>query len=167
LGGMLLICYDGSIDSKAAIEHAATVLRPGPAVVLTVWQPFRQVIARTAIGYGLAPEVADIDEIDRFSKQTAEQRALEGAELARSAGLDAQARTVSQQTTTGHAILRQAHELDASAIVMGSRGLTGLKSLLIGSVSHEVIQSADRTVVIVPSPKVADSRSRELHEEET
>jgi len=46
---------------------------------------------------------------------------------------------------------------------MGSRGLTGVKSLLLGSVSHEVIQHADRTVVIVPSPEVASSRQREVH----
>jgi nucleotide-binding universal stress UspA family protein len=57
-------------------------------------------------------------------------------------------------------------EVDASAIVMGPRGLTGLKSLLIGSVSHEVIQSADRTVIVVPSPKVVASRTRELRENE-
>ena len=48
----------------------------------------------------------------------------------------------------------------ASAIVMGSRGLTGLKSLLLGSVSHAVLQRADRTAIVVPSPAVADSRKR-------
>jgi hypothetical protein len=44
---------------------------------------------------------------------------------------------------------------------MGSRGLTGLKSLLLGSVSHAVVQRADRTVIIVPSSEVARSRERE------
>ena len=48
---------------------------------------------------------------------------------------------------------------------MGSRGLTGVKSLLLGSVSHEVIQHADRTVVVVPSPHVAESRAKEIHED--
>jgi len=43
---------------------------------------------------------------------------------------------------------------------MGSRGLTGLKSLLLGSVSHAVIQRADRAVIVVPSTEVAASRSR-------
>jgi nucleotide-binding universal stress UspA family protein len=40
----------------------------------------------------------------------------------------------------------------AGAIVIGSRGLTGVKSLLLGSVSHEVIRHADGTVVVVPWP---------------
>jgi nucleotide-binding universal stress UspA family protein len=44
---------------------------------------------------------------------------------------------------------------------MGSRGLTGVKSLLLGSVSHEVVQHAGRTVVVVPSSEVAKSRAHE------
>ncbi len=46
---------------------------------------------------------------------------------------------------------------------MGSRGLTGLKSLLPGSVSHVVIQHTDHPVIVVPSPDLADSRARGRH----
>ena len=58
------------------------------------------------------------------------------------------------------AILGEADALEATAIRMGSRGLTGVKSLL-GSVSHAVIQHADRTVIVVPAPEVAAARARE------
>lgn len=159
---MVLICYDGSPDAKAAIERAGELLHDQPTTVLTIWQPFIQVIARTAVGFGTMPGIADADEIDKASRESAEERANEGAELARQAGLEAEPRTCSQQTTTARAILHQGDEIDASAIVMGSRGLTGLKSLLLGSVSHEVIQHADRTVVVVPSPEVAAHRAREV-----
>jgi nucleotide-binding universal stress UspA family protein len=39
--------------------------------------------------------------------------------------------------------------------------LTGVKSLLLGSVSHAVIQHAGRMLIVVPSPEVAAARARE------
>jgi nucleotide-binding universal stress UspA family protein len=157
---MILICYDGSPDSRAAIEHGAELLKGEPATVLTVWQPFIEVLAHTSAGFGLTPGMVDIEEIDAATRKSAEERAEEGAALARAAGLNAQPRVCSQATTTAAAILSAADEVGASAIVIGSRGLTGLKSLLLGSVSHAVIQHADRTVIVVPSPDVAVARER-------
>lgn len=161
---MILICYDGSPDSRSAVEHAAELFRDEPATVLTVWEPFIEVIARTAVGYGMVPSVPDVNEIDEASRKAAEQTAAEGVELAGKLGMSAQPLTCSQTTTTARAILAEADQIGASAIVMGSRGLTGVKSLLLGSVSHEVIQHADRTVTVVPSPEVATSRAREMHD---
>ena len=158
---MILICYDGSDDSRAAVASAAALFGEQPATVLTVWEPFVEVIARTIAGFGTVPAFPDAERLDEASRQLADRRASEGSELARKGGLRAQARTCAQATTTGRAILAVADEVGADAIVMGSRGLTGVKSLLLGSVSHEVIQHADRTVVVVPSPEVASSRSRE------
>ncbi len=160
---MILIAYDGSADARAAVEHAAQLFTEEPVTVLSVWQPFIEVVARTAVGFGLVPSIPDATEIDEASQTAADQTATEGAELAASLGMSAEARTCSQATTTARAILDEAGQLRASAIVMGSRGLTGVKSLLLGSVSHEVIQHADRTVVVVPSPEIARSRARERH----
>jgi nucleotide-binding universal stress UspA family protein len=164
---MILICYDGSADSKAAIERAGELLDCQPAIVLTVWQPFAEMLAGMPLGLGFAPGVLDIDEADEASREAAEQIAQEGAELARQAGFNADWRACTQLMTTAAAILSEAEAVGAGAIVMGSRGLTGLKSLLIGSVSHGVIQRADRTVIVVPSPQVAGSRSRNRHALET
>jgi nucleotide-binding universal stress UspA family protein len=162
---MILICYDGSPDSRAAIEHGAELLKGQPATVLTVWQPFVEVLA--ASGFGLAPGMIDYEEVDAATRKSAEERAEEGAQLACDAGLNAQPRTCSQVTTTASAILTEAEEVGASAILMGSRGLTGLKSLLLGSVSHAVIQHAGRTVIVVPSPDVAAARERERRKAQT
>jgi nucleotide-binding universal stress UspA family protein len=40
-------------------------------------------------------------------------------------------------------------ELDAPAIVMGQRGLSGLKSAVLGSVSRDVVNAYHRPVVVV------------------
>jgi nucleotide-binding universal stress UspA family protein len=155
---MILIAYDGSGDAKAAIEHGARLLGGQPAVVLTVWQPFVEVLAHSAsFGVGAA---FDEQKIDEETRRRAEEIADEGTRLASDLGLDAQARTIEQQLTTAEAILAEADALGVDAILMGSRGLTGLRSILLGSVSHAVIQHADRTVIVVPSPEVAASRTR-------
>ena len=162
---MILICYDGSEDARAALEQAAELFPSQPATVVSVWELFTDVAARSSLGFGLVPSFPDDEEIDKASRNRAEQLAQEGAELARRAGLEAEPATAQQVTTTGRAILAEAERSGAAAIVLGSRGLTGVKSLLLGSVSHEVIQHADRTVVVVPSASVAASRARGIRKE--
>jgi len=159
---MILICYDGSEDAKAAIEQGAELLKGEAATVLTVWQPFVQVMVHAYAGFGWAVGL-DLEQqaIDKAASEHAEQRAQEGAELARTAGFDAEPAARSQDTTAVEAILMEADAVDASAILMGSRGLTRVKSMLLGSVSHGVIQRASRTVIVVPSPEVIAARREE------
>lgn len=156
---MILICYDGSDDARAAIEHAGELLEGRSATVLTIWPPFAHILISTPAGLGPMAGLANIEEIDEASRKQAERQAREGAELACKSGLEATPRTRSQDTTTADAILAEAEALSTEAIVMGSRGLTRVKSLLLGSVSHAVIQRADRTVIVVPSREVASARA--------
>jgi nucleotide-binding universal stress UspA family protein len=154
---VILIAYDGSADAQAAIDRAGELMNGEPATVLTVWERFIDVAART--GSGMAIGDVDFDRLDRSSEDQARQRAEEGADRARRAGLKPQARVGVREHSIAATILAQADDVGASAIVMGSRGLTGLKSLLLGSVSHGVIQHADRPVLVVPSPAVASGRA--------
>lgn len=156
---MILLCYDGSADARAAIEHAGTLFAGSSAIALTVWQPIAYVLARSSAG--LVPIAGvDMDEVDAACRDEAQRLSTEGAELARAAGLEATAEIVAQVQSAADAILDAAAEAQADAIVIGSRGLTGLRSLLLGSVSHAVIQHADRPVVVVPSAEVARVRTR-------
>ena len=156
---MILNAYDGSSDAKSAIDGAGELLSGESATVLTVWEPFVDVMARTGAGLGLAPGIVDFEEIDTAYEHSARERAAEGVEQARRAGLNAQPRTRARHTTIAAAILSEADEVGARAIVMGSRGLTGIKSMLLGSVSHAVLQHADRPVIVIPSPAVAQQRA--------
>jgi nucleotide-binding universal stress UspA family protein len=105
----------------------------------------------------------NFEEIDESSERTARERAAEGVGYARQAGLDAEARVAERGATIWETILNQAEQVEASLIVLGSRGLTGIKSILLGSVSQAVLQHADRPVMIVPSPGVAAKRASHRH----
>lgn len=149
---MILICYDGSPDAKAAIERGAHLVRDPQAVVLTVWQPFMEMFARVAGGgFEIPPSAVDVEQMDSANREHAERTAREGADLATAAGLEAKSQARERKTTIAAAVLEEAAAWHADAIVLGSRGLTGVKSVLLGSVSHAVLHHADRPVIIVPS----------------
>lgn len=156
---MIVIAYDGSPDAKAAIEFAAAFVRDEPATVVTVWESFGDVIARTGGGFGVAPEAFEFQAIDAANQRAARERAEEGAQQAIRGGLDAQARCRMQESTVAAAIIAEAEDLEARAIVVGTRGLTGIKSLMLGSVSHAILHHAARPVLVVPSPEVARARA--------
>ena len=154
---MILIAYDGSKDAQSAIELAGQLIGGEPATVLSAWEPFVDVMARTGLGIG--PGVIDFEAIDKASEERAGELAAEGAQRAARAGVIAQVRTRATDATIAATILAEADELGASAIVLGSRGLTGIKSLLLGRVSHAVLQHADRPVIVIPSSEVAHERA--------
>ncbi len=146
----ILICYDGSNDAKRAVAAAAALLGSRHAVVLNVApaMTFAEGMAATS---SLVPGTAFED----LNRADALIRAEAGAARARRAGLDAEARATTA-STTWRGIVDVADELDAAIIVIGSRGLGGLRELAGGSLSHDVATHARRPVLIVPpSPKGA------------
>jgi nucleotide-binding universal stress UspA family protein len=153
---VILIAYDGSDDAKAAIEQAGTLFPGQDATILTVWERFVDTMARVGGGFAV---VVDYDEIDKDAETAARDKAQEGAKAATDAGMTATARTAVVDSTIADAILNEAAAVDATAVVCGSRGYTGVKSLMLGSVSNHVLQHADRPVVVVPSPAVAKARA--------
>ena len=133
IGAMVILCYDGSADAKSAIDRAGALLKSSPAVVLAVWEPFIDVIARAGLGMAYAGTDWHGDEVDAASERSATALAEEGAARARELGLDAQPRTTARNGSVAGAILDVADELDAEAIVLGSRGLTGLSRCCWGA----------------------------------
>jgi nucleotide-binding universal stress UspA family protein len=147
--GPVLFAYDGSAHARAAIERAGTVLQPGPAVVATAWTSFEDAApaALMALPKDMVGEA--VGTLDEANRETAEQLAAEGAELARKAGFDAQARAVRSRGPFFAALLEAADELDASAIVAGSRGRSALAAAVLGSVSTGLLHHTGRPVLVV------------------
>ena len=140
----ILICYDGSEDAERAVDSAAALLGPRRAVVLTVTPAFT-----FAEGMAAASSPVPGQVFEDLNKADAVRCAEAGATHARRAGFDATAQTMIAPTTW-QGVLDVAEEIDAAVIVIGSRGLGGLRELTHGSVSHDVATHARRPVLIVP-----------------
>jgi nucleotide-binding universal stress UspA family protein len=153
----ILIAYDGSAPARAAVEQAGALFAPRAATVVTVWEPglseFMLVPDATGMGTTMMPyDPSVVREVDRAGEDHARDIANDGAELARKAGLQAEAVAVRDVSNAADAIVTAASERSAGAIVMGSRGLKGLRSKLLGSTSGEVLRKAGRPVVVVRHP---------------
>jgi nucleotide-binding universal stress UspA family protein len=119
--GPIMFAYDGSTHARAAIERAAALLRPGPAVVVTAW------CTLAAAGPGAL-------------------LALPGGVIAEA--IDAQPQVIHSPGAVFAAIVACAEELDPAAIVLGSRGRSPLASTFLGSVSTGVLHHTARAVLV-------------------
>jgi len=151
----LILCYDGSDDAKHAIQRGSDLLTRRRALVLTVWLP----TGALGAGLGFTANAVSFAEVDRAAAEAGTRIAEEGVQLARDAGLDAEPVAVKAGGPIWHAIVEMADRCDAAAIVMGSRGLTGLRSMLLGSVSGGVVHHADRPTLVIRRPGEDDSRA--------
>ena len=141
----ILICYDRSAGAHHAIEKVADLFPGRMAIVLHVWSPAALMFST----YGGTVAVPAYD--DKKLQQAAATVAEEGSRVAAAAGLHASPETAELTLEgTWHTILEAADEHDASLIVLGARGLSTFKSIMLGSVSHSVAQHAHRPVLIVP-----------------
>ena len=148
--GPLLIAYDGSEHAKDAIGSAAGLFSVKEALVLTVWQPTSDVGAFA--WYGAGPNMVNFAELDRAGAEAGGRVAEEGAQIAREAGLQAESVAIEATPPIWKTIVETADLHDAVAIVMGSRGLTGLRSMLLGSVSNAVVHHTGRPTLVVHRP---------------
>src|SRR6266511_2767468 len=132
----ILLCYDGSDQATEAIEFAARACADGTcATVLYAWEA-----SPIAISADWAPVTAP-PEPDQQEKRRARTLAEAGARYARDRGLDAEARIEEAMASPWRTIVDVANS-EYDLIVMGTRGFTGVRSLLLGSTSRHVVQHA-------------------------
>jgi nucleotide-binding universal stress UspA family protein len=148
----ILVAYDGSPEAKVALARAAALFPDRPAVVATVWEPGLASVLPDPGGIGgpAAPvDLGAVAEVDELMAKRAAGVAAEGAERARRAGLQAEPVSTEDESNVAETIARMADEHDAAVVIVGSRGLSGLKARLLGSTSESILHHCRRPVLIV------------------
>ncbi|ABG96976.1 universal stress protein UspA [Rhodococcus opacus PD630] len=153
-GGLMLIAYDGSDNAKRAVECAGRFLASNRAVLVTVWEPMvRQAARMSGLSGVMQPEWVPDEETEDVAFSDAKVTNEEGVQLAEAAGLATEGRCIECTSTIWTAIVETSDELAVDIIVTGTRGTTGLRSLLQSSVADHVLRHSHRPVLIVPPGK--------------
>lgn len=141
---LVLVAVDGSEGSQRALDYAiARAENSGAKLLLShvvEWSPY---------SFHTNEELAERhsrreEELGRASNQLLEPMAEH-----------CKAKGMLVETTIAHGNIveilnRQAEEHQAAQIVIGRRGVSGVKSLLFGSVAANLVQSSSIPVTVVP-----------------
>ncbi|WP_244223937.1 universal stress protein [Streptomyces tirandamycinicus] len=117
----------GSRGARLEVAHASTrpeLLSTGPTGPLLLGHETRPIAARDLLEEKLAPY--------------------------RSRWPDVEIRTRVERCRPAHLLVESSR--DAELVVVGTHGRTGLRRLMLGSVSGEVLHTAECPVVVVPAP---------------
>jgi nucleotide-binding universal stress UspA family protein len=142
----ILIAYDGSDCADLAIDKVGEEFGPRKVVVLVVSEGLERVPFFGTAGVPVEPETMEL--LTDAAQKGAEAIAEKGAERARGLGLEATT-AVAEGGPIWSAIVEAADDYDAAVIALGSRGLSGVKHALLGSVSGAVAHHSHRSVFIV------------------
>jgi nucleotide-binding universal stress UspA family protein len=143
----ILVPVDFSNESRRALDQAIEFAKAFGAEIRLL---HCYVLDLAAVGptYGIATPTNYIFELH----EAAAKRLTEWRSRVRAEGLNAE-QTVSAQSPFVE-IPALADEIRADLIVMGTRGLSGLKHVLLGSVAERTIRSAKCPVLVVKSDPV-------------
>jgi nucleotide-binding universal stress UspA family protein len=144
----ILIAYDGSACADLAIDKVAEEFAARKVIVLVVSEGLERVPFFGTAGVPVEPETMEL--LADAAQKGAEAIAEKGAERARGKGLEAST-AIADGGPIWSAIVEAADEFDAAVIALGSRGLSGVKHALLGSVSGAVAHHSHRSVFIVHS----------------
>lgn len=141
----IVLCTDGSPHAIEALAAGISILAPGDGKVMVtvIAEPDPTLVTGTGVAGGtLTPE--DFEHLEATAREEAE---VALTETARELGLGGTP-TKLLMGSAGKAICEFADKSSAKAIVIGTRGRSGFKRAVLGSVSDYVVRHAPCPVVV-------------------
>ncbi len=136
----ILVPFDGSDSAIRALRHAISVAKENPALQIELLNVVDPMPLR-------AHASMTNQEISRLQENEAEQTLHPARKLLDSAGVAYQAH--SRVGSPANEIAEHVRETGCEAIIMGTRGLGPVASLMIGSVAMRVAHLTDVPVTLI------------------
>ena len=132
----IVVGYDGSDSSKAALSHALEFAKAlGDSVVI--------VFGDAPGGYGGGEVPEQKQAVDEFARKVT-QEALDAAQ---SAKVESAVELVNEHAH--EALITVANRHDARMIVVGSHGESALKGTIVGSTAYKLVHFSETPVLVV------------------
>ncbi len=139
----ILVAFDGSEYSRRALKTAAILAKVHGSKLLILY-----VTVPSVYSYGrMSPTY--IDRIDRIARQEADVVLKTARDLVRGTDLNIRTEVIKGTLSPVQAITEHAAKGHADLIVVGTRGMSGFKKLILGSVSSGVVAHAPCPVLVV------------------
>jgi len=140
----MLVTVDESEHSRKVIDEAIQLASclGAEVTLLTVMEDVVRLGGVSEVPMG------DIQRLNESRKNSLEQYLKKEAEKFKEKGTDVKVK-LATGTHPGQTICDIAKEEDHSYIVLGSRGISGIARIFLGSVSNWVAQNAEQNVVII------------------
>jgi len=145
----ILVCTDGSEQSQKALEEAAKIAEGRHIIDVAIIHVYdhRADLSSFASHGGFAAE--DVKSFRKMVEEHKEERKKILSEALKVfEGMDVRVRTIFKVGHPAQIIINEACEGGYDMIVIGSRGLSGLQRLFLGSVSSAVVQQAKNCNVL-------------------
>ena len=139
----IMVGFDGS-------EHSVKALRVACALAGKFLSHLVVVSVYSSPAYAVtAPSVpiSAVESVEKGLEKRAEELVSQAVGIARSAAVEASGETLKASSAV-EAITRYALLNDMDLIVLGTRGLTGFRKLMVGSVSSGVVAHAHCPVLV-------------------
>ncbi len=151
----VLLAADGSEEANLALRTAVDLANSTNSEihVVTVGREHHP-------GYEIPEYGTQLEEALRRVERQAQKILDEQVRKIEEAGGTVSKAHLSMEGPPDQEIVHLSEEIGAGLIVMGSRGLGGLKRALMGSVSDSVVRHAHCPVLVVRPDKSADSHPR-------
>ena len=137
----IVVPVDFSDHAARALEMAIDLAKASKGKITIVHSYPINPILLSPYGVAMPPD------IERSFREASDKQLAEWAGRARKAGVDVEIWTSSD--TPSEAVVHRAEQIQADLIVMGTRGLTGLKHVVLGSVAERTLRYAPCPVLTV------------------
>lgn len=142
--GKIVVAYDGSDDSAKAIRLAGSVASKYGSTVILV-----HVVKSPLVEMGAASgmPIPDYRSIEEAAMTAGKSVLTKGLKVAEGMGLEAKGELIDSPSVV-EAIVNFAEKEGADLVVVGTRGMTGFKQLIMGSVSSGLVSHSKCAVLV-------------------